>query len=191
MRRAVNAGILIFCSAGDTGAHQDTDYPAAFNPNKVFRIGAAKANGNVWDWAGNLNNLDFIIPGHEVLERTPGDAPLQNFQPQTGSSVATALGAGLAALIISCVKLGAMHTQIVGVSPTAVTMKDLIDVKKHENMKAAFDAIGTSRESQNRFIEVWRLFDKAAKDIKPLDKDRRLGIVANLARNFVRKYGIT
>ncbi|RDW67032.1 hypothetical protein BP5796_09781 [Coleophoma crateriformis] len=187
MRRAVAAGILIFCSAGDAGAHQDSDYPASCSPNKVIRIGAAKANGNAWEWVGSLNNLDFITPGHEVVQRKSEDVLMQHFQPQTGSSVATALAVGLAALIISCVKLGALHTQSVGVSPTAVTMKDLVEVRQHKNMKAAFDAVGTSRESNNKFIEVWRLFEKAAKDIQPpLEKEKRLGIVADLARNFVR-----
>lgn len=193
VRRAVNAGILMFCSASDKGSHHDSDYPAASHPSKMFRIGAAKANGNAWDWIGDINNLDFIIPGHEVPERK-GDDSLRKLQAQTGSSVATALGAGLAALIISCVQLAAIHTQLsqqesptVTVSPTAVVAKDLTDVKKHENMKAAFEAIGTSRESQNKFIEVWKVFDKAEKDLKSLEKDKRLGVVADLARKFVRQ----
>ena len=192
VRRAVDAGILMFCSAGDKGSHQDNDYPAASSPGKMLRIGAAKANGNAWDWVGDINNLDFIIPGHQIVER-PTDEDPQNFQMQTGSSVATALGAGLAALIISCVQLAAIHTQIsqqvaqaASVTPTAITVKDLTDVKKHVSMKAAFDAVGTSRESQNKFIEVWKVFDKAAKEMKPLEKDKRLGVVAALAPKFVR-----
>lgn len=198
VRRAVNSGILLFCSAGDKGAHEDSDYPAASNPRQMFRIGAAKANGNAWDWVGDINNLVFIIPGHEVPERTPGDDLLQTTRPQTGSSVATALGAGLAALIIFCVQLAAMHTemsqqlsQAVGMVPTAVNMKDLADVKEHESMKAAFNAIGTSKESNHKFIEVWKLFDKAGKDLKPLDKEKRLEILADLGRKFVRLRDLT
>jgi hypothetical protein len=193
VRRAVEKGILMFCSASDKGSHQDNDYPAASSPGKMLRIGAAKANGNVWDWTGDINNLDFIIPGHQVVDRASEDEPPQNFQEQTGSSVATALGAGLAALIICCVQLAAIHTQMSaqvaqagGVAPTAVTAKDLTDVKKHDSMKLAFDAIGTSRETQNKFIEVWRMFDKPAKEMKPLEKERRLGVVAALAPKFVR-----
>lgn len=189
VRRAISSGILLFCSAGDKGAHLDSDYPMASNSNKIFKIGAAKANGNAWDWVGDIHSLDFIIPGHEVQERASGDNLLQNFQAQTGSSVATALGVGLAALIIYCVQLAAMHTQMsqpAEAAVTAVTTTDLADVKKHENMKAAFENIGTSKDSQNKFIEVWKLFEKAAKDIKPLDKEKRLEKVADLARNLVR-----
>lgn len=185
--RAVNSGILLFCSAGDKGAHDDSDYPAASYPSKIFKIGAAKANGNIWDWVGGINNVDFIIPGHEVSENAQGDDLVRTTRPQTGSSIATALGAGLAALIISCVQLAAMHTemsqqlsQTVGAAPTAVNMKDLADVKKHEKMKAAFSAIGTSAESEHKFIEVWKVFERAAKRIRALDKDKRLEIVADL-----------
>lgn len=182
IRRAVDSGILLFCSAGDKGAHKDSDYPVASNPTKIFRIGAAKPNGNAWDWVGDINNLDFIIPGYRVFDR---DDPLQNVQSQTGSSVATALGAGLAALIICCVQLAAMHTQMFQTTDTvtAVTTQHLVEVKKHEKMKAALESIGTSRESQDKFIEVWRVFDK---DIKLSDKRKGLGIVAAMARDLVR-----
>lgn len=187
MARAVTQGILIFCAAGDTGLHQDTDYPAACSPSKLFRIGAAKADGHVWSWAGNLASLDFIIPGHDVVERQVGDAPPAGFQPQTGSSVANALAAGLAALIISCVKLAAIHTHITGHSATAVATRDVHDVMRFEKMKAAFKAIGTSEETKNKFVEVWNMFDEGGKEFRGWDRERRLEMVADLARGFVRK----
>lgn len=182
IRRAVDSGILLFCSAGDKGAHKDSDYPVASNPTKTFRIGAALPNGNAWDWVGDINNLDFIIPGYRVFDR--GD-PLENVQAQTGSSIATALGAGLAALIICCVQLAAMHTQMSQTTDavTAVTTQHLAEVKKHEKMKATLESIGTSRESQDKFIEVWKCFDK---EIELSDKQKGLGIVAAMARNLVR-----
>ncbi|TGO35166.1 hypothetical protein BHYA_0168g00220 [Botrytis hyacinthi] len=155
VRRAVKAGILLFCSAADKGLHQDNDYPAAFNPTKMFKIGAAKPNGN----------------------------------PQTGSSVATALGAGLAALVICCVQLASIHTQMSRQkghpdAPSSSTLDDLRHVKNHENMKAALRTIGTSPDSDNKFIEVWRLFDKATKDMAGKDKEQQLGVIVALAYKF-------
>ncbi|TGO48275.1 hypothetical protein BCON_0245g00030 [Botryotinia convoluta] len=134
VRCAVKAGILLFCSAADKGLHQDNDYPAASNPTKMFKIGAAKPNGN------------------------------------TGSSVAPALGAGLAVLVICCVQQASIHTQMSRQkghpdAPSSLTLDDLRHVKNHENMKAALRTIGTSPESDNKFIEVWRLFDKATEDM--------------------------
>jgi hypothetical protein len=184
MDKAVAQNILIFCAAGDAGAHEDSDYPAAYNPNKVFRIGAAKADGNAWSWAGHLNSLDFIIPGHEVVERESRDIMLQNFKPHTGSSVANALGTGLAALIISCVKLGAIHTHLKGASATSVGINHLGSLQKHAKMKAAFKNIGTSEESHNKFIEVWRRFDETETNFKGRDKDRQLDHIAKLARDL-------
>ncbi|KAF7952194.1 uncharacterized protein EAE97_001691 [Botrytis byssoidea] len=153
VRRAVKAGILLFCSAADKGLHQDNDYPAASNPTKMFKIGAAKPNGNVWDWVPNIRHLDFIIPGYEVAENASLDNDSsQHFQPQTGSSVATALGAGLATLVICCVQLASIHTQMSRQkghpdAPSSLTLDDLRHVKNHENMKAALRTIGTSPDS--------------------------------------------
>ncbi|TGO27280.1 hypothetical protein BPAE_0044g00130 [Botrytis paeoniae] len=173
VRRAVKAGILLFCSAADKGLHQDNDYPVASNPTKMFKIGAAKPNGNVWDWEPNIRHLDFIVPG-------------QNFQLQTGSSVATALGAGLAALVICCVRLASIHTQMSRQkghpdAPSSLTLDDLRHVKNHENMKAALRTIGTSPDSDNNFIEIWRLFDKATRDMAGKDKEQQLGVIVALA----------
>lgn len=185
MDRAVKANILMFCAAGDIGAHKETDYPAAYNPPKIFRIGAAKADGNAWSWAGDMSTLDFIIPGHEVSERESRDPTPVNFHPQTGSSVANALAVGLAALIISCVQLGAIHT-LFNPSPTAVAVRDLNNLKKCETMKAAFSQIGTSHESNNKFIEVWHKFDETNKRFRGGDRNKKLERIADLARNIVQ-----
>ncbi|KAF7898370.1 hypothetical protein EAF00_004816 [Botryotinia globosa] len=190
VRRAVKAGILLFCSAADKGLHQDSDYPAASNPTKMFKIGAAKPNGNVWDWVPNIRHLDFIIPGYEVAESASlDDDSSQNFQPQTGSSVATALGAGLAALVICCVQLASIHTQMSRQkghpdAPSSLTLDDLRNVKNHENMKAALGTIGTSPYSDNKFIEVWRLFGQATIDMVGKDKEQQLGVIVALAYKF-------
>ncbi|CAD6444527.1 beb5f8ce-0045-4c4b-a4ef-6b03b5f527a4 [Sclerotinia trifoliorum] len=194
VRRAVSAGILLFCSAADKGLHQDNDYPAASNPVSIFKIGAAKANGNVWDWVPSIKSLDFIIPGYEVAEKASlGDDPAKSFQPQTGSSIATALGVGLAALVICCVQLAAIHTEMTREvnkldAPTALTLHDLQNVKNHENMKTALQNIGTSVESEHNFIEVWKLFDRATKDMKGSEKMEQLRVIMSLASKF-RVYG--
>jgi hypothetical protein len=187
MSNAWERGILMFCSASDKGAHHDKDYPAAYNPARIFRIGAAKANGYVWESAGDLRNLDFIFPGHEVVSRNAHGAPMEGFQPNTGSSVATALAAGLAALIIHCVRLGAIYTQTLGTvnpGPGAVTTKNFVDVKKHDSMKAVFRAIGTSDDGGHKFIEVWSRFEKATKRLKE-ERDGKLEVIADLASGLV------
>ncbi|KAF5872904.1 putative major intracellular serine [Botrytis fragariae] len=189
VRRAVKAGILLFCSAADKGLHQDNDYPAASNPTKMLKIGTAKPNGNVWDWVPNIRHLDFIIPGYEVSENASlNDDSSQNFQPQTGSSVATALSAGLSDLVICCVQLASIHTQMSRQKGhpdalSSLTLDDLRHVKNHENMKVALENIGTSPDSDYNFIEVWRLFEKTTKDMAGKEKEPQLGVIAALASN--------
>ncbi|KAM6513565.1 hypothetical protein FALCPG4_015958 [Fusarium falciforme] len=142
---------------------------------------------------GSPRDLSFIVPSHKVISQNPhreGALP-DDFEERTGSSVATALAAGLAALILHCVRLGAIHTEreaLCGVrSPTAVSDADVESLKKHYNMHGVLRAIGLD-EGQQRFIEVWRRFDGPAQELKSPginSSAESLDIVAKLARDLV------
>ncbi|RSL83236.1 hypothetical protein CEP51_004660 [Fusarium floridanum] len=193
VKDALNSGILLFCAAADTGAVTEVEYPWSFDQRRIFRIGAATADGRVWGPTGSPRDLSFIVPGHKVVSRNPhreGALP-DDFEERTGSSVATALAAGLAALILHCVRLGAIHTEreaLRGVrSPTAVSDADVESLKKHHNMQGVLRAIGLD-EGQQRFIEVWRRFDGPAQELKSPginSSAEALDIVAKLARDLV------
>jgi hypothetical protein len=59
---------------------------------------------------GEPGKLDFACPGHEVLTKEPAAANgIVKFKAHTGSSVATALASGLAALILECVRLDCLY----------------------------------------------------------------------------------
>ncbi|KAM0329394.1 hypothetical protein ACHAQA_004701 [Verticillium albo-atrum] len=164
MRSAAKKKILMFCSSSDGGHYSDTDYPSASARDSLFRIGAAQDDGLPYSWAGPVDKLDYIFPGVEVVQRSSRPTPggLEKWKPETGSSISTALAAGLAALVVYCVKIGALHTQSnPGAKATGVTAADVELIKMHKNMKQAFDGIGASRETQHKFIEVWRLFESA------------------------------
>ncbi|UKZ48603.1 hypothetical protein TrVGV298_002829 [Trichoderma virens] len=121
---------------------------ARFKVKQIFRIGAATADGRVWGMAGDLANMDFILPGHNVFDAVGSyNGLLENFKPRTGSSVATALAAGQAALI--------MHS-----------------------MKAALKRIGTSDEGQHKFIEVWNRFDSATENLRGASMNEMLNYLA-------------
>ncbi|KAG5766076.1 hypothetical protein H9Q72_005869 [Fusarium xylarioides] len=187
IKDALDAGILLFCAAADTGAITEVEYPWSFDRQRIFRIGAATADGRVWGPTGNPQNLSFILPGHKVVSRNPhreGALP-DDFEERTGSSVATALAAGLAALILHCVNLAVVHGKE-HPSTTAVSAEDLERLANHDDMYNVLRGIGLD-EGQQRFIEVWRRFDRPAKELKePMsDKMDALGIVARLARDLV------
>ncbi|KIW80117.1 hypothetical protein Z517_06732 [Fonsecaea pedrosoi CBS 271.37] len=112
---ACKNGALLFCSAPDEGGISDekfrTYYPVGCDSlsSRIFKIGAATSANKEADRTGKSSQLDFILPGHEVRERG-SDAIKVDDSLKSGSSVATALAAGLAALVIHCVRLGAIET---------------------------------------------------------------------------------
>lgn len=191
-------GILIFCAASDQGKFGDRTFPHAANPSS-FRIGAAAATGKVLDTVGDKQTLSFILPGHEVVidnwyDEVDKDT-LKKFDAHSGSSVATALAAGLAALIIECVRLGVIHTdenpEKQGDPNVAITLADLSRIRKYETMKEAMLSIGTDLNTGNQYLEVWRLFEAKTKKLnecrRNTDNLGQMEIIAGLARHFLKK----
>lgn len=100
---ALTANILMFCSASDEGANQTATYPSKAQPGNIFKIGGADANGGLYDRVGDISVVDFILPGQLVASEDLTDSALSK-QYWSGSSVATSLAAGLAALILYCAR---------------------------------------------------------------------------------------
>ena len=109
VQNAANRKILMFCAASDGGAVNDRSFPARSVKGVLFKIGAATEEGSKWKWVGDATHIDFIFPGHKVVKERYGEAPIQSCSLLTGSSVATAIAAGLAALILDCVQRAALH----------------------------------------------------------------------------------
>lgn len=186
---AAKERILMFCAANDQGLARDRSFPADCTLTKLlFKIGAAEASGAVWNWVGNPAAVDFIFPGHNVIKERPNDAPVEKCRTLTGSSVATAIAAGLAALVLHCVQLGALNEQASnqqqGQGNPTVTMEDFKAMKGHERMKEAFLAIGTNQESGNKYVEVWHVFRPAAEKGEGAAKERRMEIVTDVAKRL-------
>lgn len=163
----------MFCSSPDEGNFQELDYPSGPWRNRVFRIGAAGADGRIFAYTPD-DGITFILPGVEVikdLKSTFESAPSSgitgrviDFTYETGSSVATALAAGLAAMIIYCVKasiLSAMtanqNKPVVG---AAISKDGATLVAEHDAMQQAFRSLGTVTSSN--FVQVWEELDKVS-----------------------------
>lgn len=202
IKLALDARILLFCAAGDTGAMTEVEYPWSYDTRRIFRIGAAMVDGRILGSVGSPGNVNFILPGHKVQSRNPyreGALP-DDFEQRTGSSIATALAAGLAVLILHCVRLGAIHTELEErrniPSSTAVKAAEFLKLKDHDNMISVLKAIGLD-EGQQKFIEVWRRFDAPTQALKApsINADTgggfegstpgELRVIARLARDFV------
>ncbi|KAF5673912.1 intracellular serine [Fusarium heterosporum] len=188
-----NKGILMFCAASDQGKHADMTYPYRSN-HDGFRIGAAKSTGGMAETVGDAHELDFIFPGHQVVvneNENIYDSDLQKFEAHSGSSVATALASGLAALIMECVRLGVFYTDKTkqGDPSMAIRKDDLVRIRKRNNMKAAMKSIGISQNTDGKYIEVWNWFDPIAEKLRLNDGSSidQLEWIANLARHFLQK----
>ncbi|KAI0539494.1 hypothetical protein GGR58DRAFT_464533 [Xylaria digitata] len=178
LEKAVKSEVLMFCSAPDKGKFTDLDFPSGPWRDRFFRIGAAKADGNVFNWTPD-DGITYILPGVDVIKdqvRSGGSfvktseggitKRVDDFKYETGSSVATALAAGLAAMIIHCVKASIMAMKtanqdkgtIVG---TTILEKGMDRITNTVTMKQAFASLG--RLTNNKFIQVWDELDKVSK----------------------------
>lgn len=162
----------MFCSSPDEGKFTELDYPSGPWRSRFFRIGAARADGTVFEWTPD-DGISFVLPGVDVVKEQAGrtssetqsfgvTSRVADFKYETGSSVATALAAGLAAMIIYCVKASIMALRIANqnldsVIGIAITNGDLKRISEHDAMKQAFSTLG--KVTPNRFIQVWEKLD--------------------------------
>ena len=205
LRKAHKSGALLFCAAPDEGLLTGTTFKSYYPvgseevSNYIFKIGAATASNTTWEQTGKDEHLDFILPGHEVKEKDDDLIDLKKDSPKTGSSVATALAAGLAALIIHCVRLGAIETehfkkhgawdkQIVPELPAqTITLEALKNIKTARAMKQAFHKIPRSQEGdRQKYVEVDNTFEMPGKALtnKNTSKDDKWRQVSMLARDI-------
>lgn len=110
LEEAASKKVLLFCSApdGNKADDMDTMYPSGNWADRYFRIGAANSAGAVMERVAE-NGITFVMPGVDVVRdhfkgSNDTSSKISQVQYDTGSSVATALAAGLAAMIMYCVK---------------------------------------------------------------------------------------
>lgn len=168
LQRACDTKVLTFCSSFDQGRYDGTTYyPVASKAESFFLIGAAKDNGMAHDYIDS-EKLDFLFPGAEVIERHDSDNPNHSRDNETklgsmtGSSVPTALAAGLAATILYSFKAAALANIVQRSSSRE--MKNEPILSSHEKrlsdprlMRNAFQSLGSTTDG--RFIRLWETLE--------------------------------
>jgi hypothetical protein len=160
--------ILIFCSSSDQIEEnaQDT-LPYGKAQGYVFRIGAALAHGQSAPQTGDRSTIDYFFPGIQVA----GDVNPQLSQTPEyydGSSVGTALAAGLASLIMYLAVIMKTWNDTSG-GVYADIAKKADELQKRGNMKQAFDNIGIGKP-EDKYLEVWKEFGAATEKLDELEK---------------------
>jgi hypothetical protein len=190
LEQAVKEKVLMFCSTPDKGKFLTTDYPSGpwRNDKKFFRIGAANADGTVFQWTPE-DAITYVLPGVDVVKEQAASSSsrfdvshytheeqlreptkrLISFKYETGSSVATALAAGLAAMIIYCIKATILIRKTSNQSKSEIPIPDDGADRIAEDpihMMNAFAALGNV--TSNGFIQVWDQLDGVADALRVL-----------------------
>ncbi|ETR98413.1 hypothetical protein M419DRAFT_38429 [Trichoderma reesei RUT C-30] len=106
VHKAKEKGVVIVCSTHDEGTRSLTSYPAEWKPGLI--ITSCDEYGRLLH---NIDNskYDFAVQGHNV---SAGVIPfIESSDSITGSSVSTALIAGLGSLILTCHKVAHLEAQ--------------------------------------------------------------------------------
>ncbi|XEU94982.1 hypothetical protein FSHL1_000266 [Fusarium sambucinum] len=197
IERATKANILVFCSAPDIGRASketlETYYPFGCkrSSTNLFKIGAAKADGVSFAWMGHEDTVNYILPGHKVAPRGTDNLPEEDDTPKTGSSVATALASGLAALIIHCVRLAAIYNIYTNkrddLSVNETTVKA---IKRFPAMKEALAILCSNndvKQTGDRNLRVENFFKRPGDTMnnQEASEEEKWKQVVNIARDLV------
>ncbi|KAF3912211.1 hypothetical protein ABW21_db0209351 [Orbilia brochopaga] len=141
---AKDKNILLFASASDQGSASSRHcYPA--RAGGCITIGAATETGEMCAWV-HPSQAKFCCPGVNVPFKKANETTPK---PQSGSSVATALAAGLAGLLLFCDR---------------ALYKEKSILKSKKNMGTAFENLATGTDKQ-----FPRVDDFFKKDLNTLD----------------------
>lgn len=183
---ASKSNILLFCSASDDGAVEASTYPSKFT-KQIFRIGAADTNGHASKAVGNIDSVDFLLPGKLVNEESEYE-DIKNVQLWTGSSIATALASGLAALILYCARI--RISRAVNEEEMERAQAHFEKLKTHDGMMMAFSSIGMS--STGKLRKVWEVFGKKFNEYKEnsrlITSREPIDLVADVAATLCAKF---
>ncbi|TGJ87155.1 hypothetical protein E0Z10_g1618 [Xylaria hypoxylon] len=177
LREATAKKKLVFCSAPDTGDISPDElssyFPVGSGIQELFRIGAAKADNTPWPQ---------LVKGDEVIQN--------NKSLKSGSSIATALAAGLAALMIHVVRMAAIRTYELKkeneIEANLIKLISLKTIKSPGTMRKTFDSMTTDK----MYVHVWGNFYRKGNELKAADdaedsKAEKWRIIAELARDIV------
>ncbi|KPM35437.1 hypothetical protein AK830_g11140 [Neonectria ditissima] len=186
---AVEARILMFCSASDDLQASSMDsLPFRQRPGYIFRIGAAHADGRRSSYSEDKEKIDYFFPGNQVAEAwNPRSSDTVKYHD--GSSVSTALAAGLASLIMYCAAISGQYQTESKPAEFNRYVKLVDALQDRDNMKRAFDNIEDPKHLDRKFLPAWEVFGPVADRMKQeRDRNKKMDeliiLVSDLCTDF-------
>jgi hypothetical protein len=181
IERARNDNILMFCSAADDIQVVGKDsLPFSKAPDYIFRIGAALPKGQRDPASEDANSISYFFPGNQVADAwNPRSAKTVEYHD--GSSVSTALAAGLASLIMYCTNVVREYHEAAATAGQNQNRRVLEKregwakkLRVHDNMRKAFDNINQKEHEDKKFLPVWHVFGNATERIKNVKGEKNI-----------------
>lgn len=172
LKQAIEAAkakrIIMFCSASDEIKAKGPDsLPYAQAQGYIFRIGAAGPSGQRDMMSEDQQHINWFFPGNQVAEAR--DSPSKDIlKYRSGSSVSTALAAGLASLVMYLPRLmQAYYERSEEKDPDAASKFATYagKLRARENMRRVFDIMLDPGHEDKKFLSVWGVFDLPASRI--------------------------
>lgn len=168
LKRAIDSakskGIILFCSASDDIQTKGIDsLPYSQARDHAFRIGAADAWGESDKATEDQKTIAWFFPGKQVADDfNPRLVRSSELKYRDGSSVSTALAAGLASLILYLSNIMEVYSHKDARAEHLARYND--GVEKREVVKKAFENIAKLDDfyKDKKFLPVWALFGRAA-----------------------------
>ena len=147
-QEAARKGVLIFSAASNSGANDDIAFPACWRGH-VFCINSTDTNGTPsrFNPPRDSKGYNFSILGESV----PGPTPDQNSeqrecQIRSGTSVATPIAVGIAALILEFSRL------------RGIDIRNVAKLKTFDGMATVLEDLSTDVGGY-RYLRPWRIAD--------------------------------
>ena len=145
---------LLICSAADDlrlGGDNTLPYNGA--QTQILRIGSTGPVANRDQGSGSGGSITYYLPGNQVAEER-GPHSSKPIVYHNGSSVSTALAAGLASLIMYCCHC--LYSCEAGSDSQAFAYA----LRTHTNMRTAFDNINSYGKWKDdlKIVPVWSMF---------------------------------
>lgn len=149
VREAHEQGVIMFAAASNWGAIEGnrTAFPANI-VGHVVKISSTDGRGSKsrWNPSKSKNNDNFSVVGEAVSSAWPAHLEPRKEQRKSGTSIATPIAAGIAALVLE------FATQ----KPQTIPNREIL--WSYEGMRAIFEKMAWPKDGFN-WVVPWKLFN--------------------------------